>query len=144
MNRTGIFFIGASGDIAPAVIAGARAMRKGLCKRAGMVTELPRFSGLTLADPESFAFGGWDIRQTSVIESARNFFRSSQLPYEIRPLLEADLVEVGPNICRGVSTNCGKAIEFSSSPPAHERDITLSAQVMMLRKDIQESREMTA
>ncbi|OGP15783.1 MAG: hypothetical protein A2054_07390 [Deltaproteobacteria bacterium GWA2_55_10] len=141
MNRTGIFFIGASGYIATAVIAGALAMRKGLCKRAGMVTELPRFSGLTLADPESFAFGGWDIRQTSVIESARNFFRSSQLPSEILPLIEADLVEVGPNICRGVSTNCGKAIEFISSPPAHDRDITLSAQVRMLRKDIQEFRE---
>jgi len=141
MNRTGIFFIGASGYIATAVIAGALAMRKGLCGSSGMVTELPQFAGLSLVDPASFAFGGWDIRRSSPLESARNFFLSSQLPSGILPAIEADLAEAGQNIYPGISTNCGRSIEHICSPSGQDRNAALGVQVMRLRRDIQEFRE---
>jgi len=73
-GKTGVFFVGASGYIATAVIAGALALKKGLCDRAGMVTELPVFSGLGLITPEDMVFGGWDIRK------ALKLFRKSNPP----------------------------------------------------------------
>lgn len=144
MNKTGIFFIGASGYIATAVIAGALAMGKGLCRRAGMVTELPMFSGLPLADPEAFAFGGWDIRQSTPLECARSFFSSLRLPSDILPRIEADLAAVGQNIFSGISTNCGKSIEHISTLAGHERNAALPTLAIKLRKDIQEFRERNA
>ena len=140
-GKTGVFFIGASGYIATAVIAGALALKKGLCDRAGMVTELPVFSGLGLITPEDMVFGGWDIRPSSPLESAQKYFRSSQLPSEMLRQIEGDLVEVSPEICRGVTTNCGKAIESLSSRETPEREMTLAAQVKKLRKDLSGFRE---
>ena len=140
-GKTGVFFIGASGYIATAVIAGALALKKGLCDRAGMVTELPVFSGLGLIKPEDMVFGGWDIRPSSPLESAQKYFRSSQLPSETLRQIEGGLIEVSPEICRGVTTNCGKAIESLSSRETPEREMTLAAQVKKLRKDLNGFRE---
>lgn len=139
--KTGVFFVGASGYIATAVMAGAFALKRGLCDRTGMVTDLPIFSGLGLIEPEEMAFGGWDIRQASPLESAENYFKSSQLPMEMLRRIEADLFGVSPDICQGIATNCGKAIESLSDPPAAGRDTTLSAQAKKLRKDLSDFRE---
>src|SRR3972149_522181 len=143
MNRTGIFFIGASGYISTAVIAGALAMRKGLCGSSGMVTELPQFAGLSLVDPASFAFGGWDIRRSSPLESARNFFLSSQLPSGRLPAIEAGLAEAGQNIYPGRSTNSGRAIEHICSP-GQDRNAAPGVQVMRRRRDMEQLPERTS
>src|SRR3972149_6072110 len=140
-GKTGVFFIGASGYIATAVMAGALAIKKGLCDRAGIVTEPPVFSGLGLITPEDMVFGGWDIRPSSPLESAQKYFRSSQLPSEMLRQIEGGLIEVSPEICRGVTTNCGKAIESLSSRETPEREMTLAAQVKKLRKDLSGFRE---
>lgn len=140
-GKTGVFFIGASGYIATAVIAGALALKKGLCDRIGMVTELPAFSGLGLIDPEDMVFGGWDVRPSSPLESAQNYFRNSQLPAEILRQIEGGLIEVSLEICQGVTTNCGKSIESLSSHQVPGREMTLAAQVKKLRKDLSGFRE---
>lgn len=134
-GKTGVFFIGASGYIATTVIAGALALKKGLCDRAGMVTELPAFSGLDLICPEDMVFGGWDVRPSSPLESAREYFKSSLLPSEMLRQIEGGLMEVAPEICLGVTTNCGKAIETIACRETNSRQ-TLSAQVKKLRKDL--------
>ncbi|CAG1066178.1 myo-inositol-1-phosphate synthase [uncultured bacterium] len=139
-GKTGVFFIGASGYIATAVIAGALAMRKGLCDRAGMVTELPAFSSLGLIGPEEMVFGGWDVRPSSPLESAREYFRSSLLPSEMLRDIEDGLMEAAPEICMGVATNCGKAIETIACRESSCKQ-TLSAQVKKLRKDLRGFRE---
>ena len=74
-------------------MAGALAIRKGISGRTGMVTGLPEFSGLALADPAEMAFGGWEIRSATPLESACNFFKSSQLPSEeLLPHIKGDLM----------------------------------------------------
>lgn len=140
-GKTGVFFIGASGYIATAVMAGAFALKRGICDRTGMVTDLPLFSGLGLIEPGEMVFGGWDIRPASPLECAENYFGSSQLPMEMLRRIEADLVETAPNISRGVTTNCGRAIEDLSAPTVPERALTLEAQVKKLRGDIRDFRE---
>jgi len=140
MGKTGIFFIGASGYIATVVMAGALAIRKGISGRTGMVTGLPEFSGLALADPAEMAFGGGGIRSATPLESACNFFKSSQLPSEeLLPHIKGDLMEISRNICRGITTNCGKTIESLSA--GAEEPMTLAAQVNRLRGDINGFRE---
>ncbi|CAG0930898.1 myo-inositol-1-phosphate synthase [Planctomycetaceae bacterium] len=133
-RKTGVFFIGASGYIATSVIAGSLALKKGLCDRAGMVTELPVFSGLGLIEPGDMVFGGWDVRASSPLESAAAYFRNSLLPSELLGQIEGGLADVAAEIRRGVVTNCGRAIESLSGQDS--RDASLSAQVMKLRKDL--------
>lgn len=138
-TKTGVFFVGASGYIATAVMAGAFALKKGLCDRSGMVTELPVFSTLGLIDPGELAFGGWDIRQASPLESAENYFRNSQLPMEMLGRIEADLAGVAPDIYEGITTNCGRAIvELSKT---NKKRMPLPAQVEKLRDDISQFRK---
>lgn len=141
MGKTGVFFIGVSGYIATAVIAGALALKKGLSDRTGMVTELPHFNGLALAEPADMAFGGWDIRTGSPLESAVSLFKSAGLPSELLSAIEGGLIEVSPNICHGITTNCGRTIELLSADTATERAMTLEAQALKLRKDIAGFRE---
>lgn len=117
------------------------AMKRGLAGRSGMVTDLPEFAGFGLIEPEDLVFGGWDIRAVSPLESAYAFFKNSQLPSEILPHIEGDLIEVSPNIYQGISTNCGKAIEVLSGQGAPERAMTLASQVDKLRTDIGDFRE---
>ncbi|MBI5644448.1 MAG: inositol-3-phosphate synthase [Deltaproteobacteria bacterium] len=143
MNKTGILFIGSSGYISAAAMAGAFALRKGLTARTGMVTDLPQFSGLGLIEPEDFVFGGWDIRSATPLESAEKFFRNGHLPgYEILPNIAEELRGVTPNLYEGVSTNCGAAIEgLSGNRPETS---TLREQVERLRSNIRDFKERSA
>ncbi len=141
MGKTGVFFIGVSGYIATAVIAGALAIKKGLSDRTGMVTELPPFAGLGLAEPDDMAFGGWDIRSGSPLESALSLFKSAGLPSELLSAIEGGLIEVSPNICHGITANCGRTIELLSADPPTERAMTLGALVRKLQKDLAGFRE---
>src|SRR5262249_11537539 len=45
-------------------------MARGLTERTGLVTELPMFRGVSLAEPGEFVVGGHDIRETTFRESA--------------------------------------------------------------------------
>lgn len=135
MGRSGALFIGVGGYIATAVISGALALRKGLCGPAGMVTALDPFSGLGLASTEDLVFGGWEIRRSVPLESARGFFRGAQLPFDILPEIETGLKELEANIYEGTAANCGRAIEaLAVARPAS----TLKDQVLRLRAEIRD------
>ncbi len=76
-HRVGLWLVGAFGGVGTTITLGLSAMVRGLVDRTGLVTELPLFQGLPLADLGSFVIGGHDIRNTSFAESAQEFRRSS-------------------------------------------------------------------
>lgn len=140
MNRTGVFFIGALGYIATTVMAGTIALKKGLTGKTGMVTDLDAFSGLGLIKPEDIVYGGWDIRDETPLQSANRFFKSSQLPSELLPMIEGGLIELASNIYRGVTTNCGNAIQRLGTLEAAPA-LDLKSEIEKLRSDIRDFRE---
>ncbi|MBI5453768.1 MAG: inositol-3-phosphate synthase [Deltaproteobacteria bacterium] len=134
MNRTGVLFIGASGYISAAVLAGAASLKKGLCERTGMVTEAKEFSSLGLPEPEEMVFGGWDVRDATALQSAERFIKSVNLGEEVLSAIKAELADNQANFYRGYATNCGRAIESlarNAAPESHLKD-----QLRKLRSDI--------
>jgi len=59
----GIWFIGARGGVAATAIVGLAALRQGLVGTAGLVSELPAFADLGLAEWSGFVVGGHEIRR---------------------------------------------------------------------------------
>ena len=69
--RIGIWFIGARGGVAATATLGLVALGKELAGTVGLVSELPQFAGLDLADWDSFVVGGHEIREGSLVDSLR-------------------------------------------------------------------------
>jgi myo-inositol-1-phosphate synthase len=109
-RRVGAWIVGVRGAVSTCTIAGAAALREGLVAPTGLVTAQPVFEGLDLADPGEIAFGGYDLRAGTVLESAEEFARDNgvltpELVRKVAPALKA--VEVKP----GFALNCGAAVE---------------------------------
>ena len=56
-RRIGVWLVGARGTLATTVVAGARALARGLVGRWGLVTELPELRPLRLVGPEGAVTG---------------------------------------------------------------------------------------
>jgi len=76
-RRLGLWLVGAFGGVGTTITLGLAAMARGLIDRTGLVSELPLFAHLELAEPADFVVGGHEIRQTSFAESAEEFRISS-------------------------------------------------------------------
>ncbi|HTI51340.1 MAG TPA: inositol-3-phosphate synthase, partial [Planctomycetaceae bacterium] len=116
---TGIWFIGALGGISTTVSVGLAALQKKLNDEAGLVSALPQFAKLNLANWTSFTVGGHEIRETDYATEARNLHDKSgvfgeALLREVLPVLEG----FNKNIRPGTLINVGKTIESLASGTA--------------------------
>lgn len=108
----GIWFIGAHGGIATTVSVGLASLNQKLADETGLVSALPRFKRLNLADWSAFAIGGHEIRETTCSIEARllheksGVFDAAQLG-AVQPALD----EFDRNVCRGTLINVGRTIE---------------------------------
>jgi myo-inositol-1-phosphate synthase len=79
-KRTGIWLLGASGNVATVTAVGARAIAHGLAGRTGLVTELKELRELPLLHSvEDIVFGGHEISGRPLIQAAREFGRRAGL-----------------------------------------------------------------
>ncbi len=77
-GKTGVYLIGVRGDIGTTLIIGAAAIARGLASRTGLVSDLPPMNELDLADLDGLVFGGIDICEGSMRESAEALYRNSR------------------------------------------------------------------
>src|SRR6476469_1410913 len=109
--RVGIWFIGARGGVAATATVGLLALQKQLSASIGLVSALPRFAQLDLADWNSFVVGGHDIRDGTLSDSVNRLRTDSRV-------LDAALVEacndeiaaIDKRIRPGTLANCGDTI----------------------------------
>jgi myo-inositol-1-phosphate synthase len=92
--RCGVWIAGAKGDIAATVIVGARAIERGLASTTGLTSSLAPLDRLPLPAIGDLVFGGADISQRALRESARSLYANSQtisreLLDEVSPDLDA-------------------------------------------------------
>jgi len=111
MTSTGVWLIGARGNVATTAIAGARALARGETDTTGLVTAREPYSRLGLPDVGEFVFGGHDIREQSLLESARDLSENGVPSPETVDAVAEDLSHIDRRIRTGTALNCGAAVD---------------------------------
>jgi myo-inositol-1-phosphate synthase len=111
MSRTGVWLIGARGNVATTAVVGARAIARGVTDTAGMVTECDPCTRLDLPSVEEFVFGGHDIREQSMLTTARRLAESGTPSSAVVDAVEDDLAAIDGRVRPGSTRGGGRAIE---------------------------------
>ncbi|MFQ5463971.1 MAG: inositol-3-phosphate synthase [Phycisphaerae bacterium] len=78
-GRVGLWMIGAGGGIGSTVALGLAALRKGLVRPVGLVSELEAFSKLGLVHPADIVLGGHEVRKETLYQATQASQRQSGL-----------------------------------------------------------------
>ncbi|MFD6755505.1 MULTISPECIES: inositol-3-phosphate synthase [Micromonospora] len=92
--RTGIWLVGARGSVATTSIVGALALRAGLTRPTGCVTELPAVGGPALPTFSDLVFGGHDVIATPLAKRAETLAAAGVLPARLVAALPEELAAV--------------------------------------------------
>lgn len=138
-SRIGIWLIGAKGGVGTAALAGLCALQKGLIGPVGLVSHLPQFAALELADWNDFVGGGHDIRSGSLYEhAAKIHVEGRAIAPELLDQCQADLEKIDENIRPGVLLNVGPAIEQFADPALADKRETPRSAVARIQADLTE------
>src|SRR5205085_1430380 len=102
-SRVGIWLIGAKGGVASTALVGLCALKKGLIGNAGLVSQLPQFESLGLAEWKDFAaIGGHEIRGVRLFDEAMRMVTESRaIDGEIVHKCKSELDKIDKNIRPG-------------------------------------------
>jgi len=141
-GRCGVWLFGAHGGLATTIIVGATLAARDLVSRSGLLTETPPFDGLALAGLGSLVFGGHDVRETSVFDSAYEVYRANgTFDLEKLQAIHDDLNAVDDDIRTGTAFNCGATIRRMSNRKANRRPRRLRELIESIQQDILEFQE---
>ena len=115
-DKIGIWLIGAWGGVSTTVAVGLAALQKGAVDETALVSSLPRFSNLALADWKDFVIGGHEIRRTSYAVEAKKLHEASRV-FDPRVLAAVSplLSEFDQNVRTGTLWNVGETIASLAS-----------------------------
>jgi myo-inositol-1-phosphate synthase len=139
---TGVWLIGARGNVATTAMVGARAIARGATGTEGMVTERAPCDALDLPAVESLVFGGHDIQTGSVVERAERLSERNGVPD--RDTLDAvrdDLGAIDDRIETGTARNCGRAVADLADESAVDDSLSLREVIERIRADYDAFRE---
>lgn len=140
-RRLGVWIAGAYGNVATCVVAGAAAIVRRAAGRTGLVTEAPLCAGLPLAPLDGLVFGGWDVRDTSLAASAREFGeRNGLLTRDLLRRIAPDLRRAGREVRPGLVLNASPAVASMAAERPRRKE-TLAAAAERLRDDLRSFRE---
>ncbi|MBV1959606.1 MAG: inositol-3-phosphate synthase [Pseudomonadales bacterium] len=99
--KLGVWILGALGDISTTMICGNLTIRSGLTSTTGLVSELHPFAELPLTDLSNFVFGGVDLAERTLQESAEGIYHNSgTLKREALDIIKPELGEIERDIVR--------------------------------------------
>ena len=140
-RKVGVWIVGAYGNVATCAVAGGAAVARGLLPRTGLVTETPVCAGLDLVPFDGLVFGGWDIREGTLVRSAKEFGdRNGLLTPELRRAIAADLRRADREIRPGALVNAAPDV-LAMAAPAARRPERLDAAFARLQADLRSFRE---
>ena len=82
-SRTGVWFVGARGSVASTAIVGALALRSGLARLTGLVSELPEVAAARLPGLSGLVFGGHDIATISLPKRVEALAAAGVIPHHL-------------------------------------------------------------
>ena len=143
--RTGIWFIGARGGVAATATLGLIALQNRLTSTVGLVSGLPTFAGLDLADWSSFVVGGHEIRDGSIADSLSRLRDESRVLDD--RLIEAcrpDLDAIDARIRPGSLINSGPTISGLAGPSMRDfSNEPATAAIGRIQNDLREFQSAT-
>ncbi|HTL51235.1 MAG TPA: inositol-3-phosphate synthase [Planctomycetota bacterium] len=137
-EKLGVWIFGARGAVSTCAITGAIAIAKDAATYTGMVTALDDFEGCHLTPVENFVFGGHDIRQETLLQSAEHLRAHDVISHPIVAIVKDDLVKVDQNIRPGTIFNCGNTISRQATMKTLDSFMTPLQQVRRIQDDIKE------
>lgn len=126
---TGVWVIGARGAVATTLVVGVRAAARGLAPLRGVTTAGARGEGLELVEPDGIAFGGWELRSGTLVDSARALTEQARIfdPRLVDALAD-DLAGIDREVVSGGTLGAPQPPEANAEKPA--------ATVDRLRRDL--------
>ncbi|MCZ6688531.1 MAG: inositol-3-phosphate synthase [Planctomycetota bacterium] len=125
-SRTGVWIIGALGSVATTIVVGCEAIRRGIAGTAGLVTETSPLKEIGLVEVGDLVFGGHEIREGGLLESAREIARNARsIPESLISAVAAPLEEISKEIRTGTALHCGESIQklWAGAPEAPVRPV---------------------
>jgi myo-inositol-1-phosphate synthase len=139
-RRIGIWFIGARGGVASTATLGLVSLQNQLTRTAGLVSCLPRFAELDLADWGDFVVGGHEIRDGSLRDALERLHADSRvLEGSLLDKCQGELEAIDRRIRFGSLANCGATIGGLAGPAM--RDFAAepaSETIRRLQRDLQD------
>jgi myo-inositol-1-phosphate synthase len=111
-TTTGVWLIGARGNVATTTVVGARAIARGLADATGMVTAREPVSRLALPAVEDLVFGGHEVVDRPLTEKVHDLADEGLVPSRVvaDDGVREDLAAVDAEIRTGTARNCGDAV----------------------------------
>lgn len=135
-ERLGVWIFGARGGLATTLITGARAIARDLSGTFGLMTETPLAAGLPLQRLDGLVFGGHEVRDGTLLESAREIQEGTgSIPHPTLQAVSRDLAATDRNIRYGTTINAGATITTMVGGK-RRRDEKIPATLRRLREDI--------
>lgn len=135
MSKTGVWLVGARGNVATLSVVGAHAVARGVVDTTGMVTTREPVSDLALPAVGDLVFGGHDITTTSIQQSAWDFHETNGVPNrETLEAVEDDLRAIDDRVRTGTALNCGHVVEDLADESIDDT-ITVADIVSQIRDD---------
>jgi myo-inositol-1-phosphate synthase len=135
--RIGIWLIGAKGGVAATTILGLVALQKGLTSEVGLVSGLPRFAHLDMADWGDFIVGGHEIRDVTLRDEAMRLATESRA---IDPAMvdacRSELNRIDRRIRPGTIHKVGSTIRRFAAAEIPRRETPLEA-VRRVKQDLE-------
>jgi myo-inositol-1-phosphate synthase len=109
---TGVWLIGARGNVATLAMVGARAIARDAAGTTGMVTAREPVASLDLPAVEEFVFAGHDIREGSIERTAEEASEAGGVPDgETLDAVREDLRRIDDRVNTGTAISCGRVVE---------------------------------
>jgi myo-inositol-1-phosphate synthase len=119
---TGVWLIGARGNVATLSVVGARAIANGVAGKTGMVTARTPMASLDLPAVDELVFAGHDIRSQSIEETAEEANEAGGVPdRETLDAVRDDLRAVDERVTVGTAVQCGNVVEDLSADPSMDQ-----------------------
>jgi myo-inositol-1-phosphate synthase len=90
-ERTGLWLVGAGGSVAATVATGLAALRAGVARTTGLVTEQAALRAAGLVEPADIVTGGHDVTSTSLAKRAEDLAAAGVVPHDLPRLVAHDL-----------------------------------------------------
>ncbi|MBI1348909.1 myo-inositol-1-phosphate synthase [bacterium] len=145
-RRIGVWLIGAWGGVATTVVVGLLALKHKLTDTVGLVSALPQFSGLDLADWDELVLGGHEIRDTNYATEAAQLHNQSHVFAEAwLSKLGDELKAIDARVQPGTLHGVGAKIESLAGAAARKHlGESAGAAVERLAKDLELFRQQNA
>ncbi|WP_226022068.1 inositol-3-phosphate synthase [Halomicrobium salinisoli] len=139
-SRTGVWLIGARGNVATTAVVGAAALARGETTTTGMVTAREPTASLDLPAVEGLVFGGHDVAAESLVDRAERLQERNGIPdRETLAAVREDLAAVDERIEMGTAVNAGDAVAAVADDA--EESTSLRDAVADIRADLDAFRD---